>query len=938
MDLYQSFIAKSRYARYLPEENRREEWVETVARYFDFFEKHLKKNNNYTLTSKLRKELEDAVVNLEVMPSMRCLMTAGKALERNNIAGYNCSYLAVDDPKSFDEAMMILLCGTGVGFSVERQDIAKLPLIPNDWTSGSHIKVGDSKEGWVKALRLLITNLYKGRKPTWDVSAVRPAGTPLKTFGGRASGPEPLVELFEFVISTFKEAKGGRLNSLQCHDIMCKIGETVVVGGVRRSAMISLSNLSDRRMQGAKMGAWWEKSPQRALANNSICYTEKPDVNAFMKEWLALYESKSGERGIFNRVASEKQVLKNGRRKGGYAWGTNPCCFTGDMKLLTDKGYMSFFELSGKDVNIINDNGDVSFGKVWSSDIKEIVEVKFLNGMKSIKCTPDHIFKLNNSEECQARDLQGKRLKPFFKLKKEFDRESFFAGFIQGDGAINRLSSKDHKGLEIYIGEKDKDVGDLLGFDIGTHYSREAHSIATKYKLHPSTLPSRNLPEIMDTDFISGLYSANGCIIKGHRIAFKSTCEELIFQLQDHLKGIYNIDSYITINKPTEVKFSNGSYLCKKSYDLNISKREDITKFSENISFAQKYKQDDLTNLILLKAPYVCSVKKLGQEEVFDFTEPKNHWGIVEGVIVHNSEIILRPEQFCNLSEVVVRSNDTLKSLLRKVELATILGTFQSTLINLPYLRKVWTKNTEEERLLGVSLTGIMDNKMMVDNSRGNLASCLKSLKVKAIQTNASLAKELGIPQSAAINCVKPSGTVSQLVDSASGIHTRHAPYYIRRVRGDIKDPLTQFLIDKGVDHEPCVMKPNNTVVFSFPKKAPEGALINITAIEHLELWLTYQREWCEHKPSITVSVKENEWPEVGAWVWNHFDEVSGISFLPDDGGSYRQAPYEEIDKVKYEEMFARSIKEIDWSQMKEISDTTEGTQTLACTGGSCEI
>jgi ribonucleoside-diphosphate reductase alpha chain len=470
--------------------------------------------------------------------------------------------------------------------------------------------------------------LYKDEIPKWDVSKVRPAGSPLKTFGGRASGAAPLVELFEFVISVFKEAKGNRLNSLQCHDIMCKIGEVVVVGGVRRSAMISLSNLSDRRMQSAKMGAWWEKAGHRALANNSICYTEKPDVNAFMKEWLALYESKSGERGIFNRIASEKQVASLGRRETGHAWGTNPC-----------------------------------------------------------------------------------------------------------------------------------------------------------------------------------------------------------------------------------------------------------------------------------------------------------------------SEIILRPQQFCNLSEVVVRADDDLESLLRKVKLATILGTFQSTLTKLPYLRKVWTKNTEEERLLGVSLTGIMDNKMMSTDNL-NLKINLKVLRENAVRNNKIMAKELGIPQSTSITCVKPSGTVSQLVDSASGIHTRHSPYYIRRVRGDINDPLTKFLIEKGVENEPCVMRPHNTVIFSFPKKAPKGCPTrkNLTAIKHLELWKIYQESWCEHKPSITVSVLEDEWPEVGAFVWKNFDAISGISFLPEDGGSYKQAPYEEISKEQYEIMIGKSIESIDWSQMREISDTTEGAQTLACVSGVCEI
>jgi ribonucleoside-triphosphate reductase len=629
MDLYQEFIAKSRYCRFLPEANRREHWPETTARYLDFMRKHLLKNHGYEMPQTLYDELNQGMQELEDMPSMRAMMTAGPALDRDNTAGYNCAYLAVDDVKSFDEAMFILLCGTGVGFSVERQYINKLPEVPDLlFKSQTSIMVSDSKEGWAKSLRQLIALLYSGEIPTWDVSKVRPKGARLKTFGGRASGPEPLVELFEFVIAKFKGAEGRRLNSIECHDIMCKIGDVVVVGGVRRSAMISLSNLSDDRMRNAKSGAWWDTEKQRQLANNSICYTEKPEVGAFMREWLSLYDSKSGERGIFNRQASKNKVESIGRRDPNHEFGTNPC-----------------------------------------------------------------------------------------------------------------------------------------------------------------------------------------------------------------------------------------------------------------------------------------------------------------------SEIILRPNQFCNLSEVVARAGDTMESLVRKVQLAAILGTFQSTLTKFPYLRKVWQRNTEEERLLGVSITGIFDNKLLSTPGDG-LNRMLEILKREVVLTNKAYAEVLGIPQSTATTCVKPSGTVSQLVDSASGMHTRHSPYYIRRVRGDLKDPITKFMIDNGVTWEPCVSKPESTVIFSFPIKAPEGAKTrdDITAIEHLELWLAYQRHWCEHKPSITVSVKEHEWPEVGAFVWKHFDEISGVSFLPHDGGSYKQAPYEEIDQKTYEELYLTSIKSLEWGMMIEEEDSTTGTQELACTAGGCEV
>ena len=558
-------------------------------------------------------------------------MTAGVAANRDNTCMYNCSYLPVDDPKSFDEAMFILLCGTGVGFSVERQFISKLPDVPDQlFNSDTTIVVKDSKEGWAKAYRQLLSLLWAGEIPQWDIGLVRPAGAKLKTFGGRASGPAPLVDLFQFTIDKFKGATGRKLSSIECHDIMCKIGEVVVVGGVRRSAMISLSNLSDDRMRHAKSGMWWENQGQRALANNSVCYTEKPDMDTFMREWLALMESKSGERGVFNRQASKKQAAKNGRRDPDYEFGTNPC-----------------------------------------------------------------------------------------------------------------------------------------------------------------------------------------------------------------------------------------------------------------------------------------------------------------------SEIILRPYQFCNLTEVVVRATDTLEDLERKVRLATILGTIQSTYTHFPYLRKVWQRNTEEERLLGVSLTGIMDNPLMTSANKG-LEETLEHLRSIAVATNVEWAERLGIPVSTAITCVKPSGTVSQLVDSASGIHTRHSPYYIRTVRGDNKDPLTQFMKDQGIPSEPCVMKPDQTTVFSFPMKSPEGAVVrdDVSAMEQLKTWLIYQRHWCEHKPSVTVSVKDEEWMEVGAFVYEHFDEMSGVSFLPYDGGTYQQAPYQECGKSDYNTLKDLMPKSIDWSKLSEYEqeDNTSGMQTMACSGDSCEI
>lgn len=625
---YQQYIHLSRYSRWDKNEERRETFPETVSRYFDFFEEHTGPD---IVNSELREYMENKVLSLEVMPSMRCLMTAGPALKRENVAGYNCSYLPVDHPRAFDECLYILMNGTGVGFSVERDYINKLPAVSDTLEySDSVINVGDSKEGWARGFRELIGSLYQGSIPQWNMDKVRPAGALLKVFGGRASGPEPLEDLFRFTVDTFKDAAGRKLNSLQCHDIMCKIGDVVVVGGVRRSALISLSNLSDLRMRNAKVGEWNKANPQRALANNSVCYTEKPDnIGVFMEEWLALYLSKNGERGIFNRKAAKDHVRKLGRRDPDHEFGTNPC-----------------------------------------------------------------------------------------------------------------------------------------------------------------------------------------------------------------------------------------------------------------------------------------------------------------------SEIILRPNQFCNLTEVVCRPSDTKETLMDKIKAATILGTIQSTLTNFKYLRKIWTKNTEEERLLGVSLTGILDCPLLTEENP-NLEELLNDLRDYAVEVNREYADLLGINPSAAITCVKPSGTVSQLVNSASGIHARHSPYYIRTVRSDIKDPLTTFMINAGFPNEVDLSNSQN-VIFSFPVAAPENAICRTdkTALQQLRFWKIYATTWCEHKPSITVSIKEHEWLEVGAWLHDNFHYLSGIAFLNNDDHVYQQAPYTDINEQQYKEMLMTMPKDIDWTGLStyEKEDNTVASQELACAGGVCEI
>ena len=631
---YQNYIAISRYARWIEKENRRETWSETVERYVSYMQGRFEKLTKKKLDKKERDRWVDAITTLKVMPSMRALMTAGPALDKDNVAGFNCSYVAIDNVRTFDEIMYILMCGTGVGFSVERQYVDKLPEIAEKFhTTETVIKVRDSKIGWAKSYRELIAMLYAGQIPQFDVSLVRPAGAKLKTFGGRASGPDPLRDLFKFSIETFQKASGRKLNSIECHDIVCKIADVVVCGGVRRSALISLSNLSDIRMRDAKTGQWWDNNPQRSYANNSVAYTEKPDIGTFMKEWVSLYDSKSGERGIFNRVASQKMATRSGRRDGEHDFGTNPC-----------------------------------------------------------------------------------------------------------------------------------------------------------------------------------------------------------------------------------------------------------------------------------------------------------------------SEIVLRNKQFCNLSEVVVRPDDTEKTLKEKVEIATIFGTLQSTLSDFRYLTKQWKDNTEEERLLGVSLTGIMDNFILSGGAfnQAVLKSLLVNLKDHAIETNKKWAELLGVNQSTAITCVKPSGTVSQLVDSASGIHPRYSPYYLRTVRADKKDPLCDMMIDKGFHAEDDVMKPNDTKVIYFPMKSPVESVMRDakSAIEQLEIWKTYQLYWCEHKPSITVYVKEEEWLQVGAWVYENFDVMSGVSFLPHSDHSYKQAPYQEVDKKTYQEWLTKTPRNINWMDLTkyEKEDTTTSSKELACTAGACEI
>ncbi len=947
--LYSDFIAKRTYARWIEEAKKRESWEGSVGRYFNYTDSHV--------PDSLKDEWNNAqrlVTFKEVMPSMRGLWSAGPALEENNLALYNCAYIAMDEKEKFAEMLYILMHGTGVGFSVERQFIGLLPEVPTLVEADVCLIIEDSKLGWKAAYDNCILNLYSGYIPNFDYSEIRPKGARLKTFGGRASGHEPLKQLIEYTIRIFKNAQGRKLNSLEVHDLCCMIANCVVVGGVRRSACISFSNLSDQRLKHAKDGMFWQENPQRSMANNSIAYTEKPDSAIFMEEWLNLLRSGSGERGIFNTEAARRKANKMGRMEGEVR--ANPC-FTGNMRLLTESGYKSFYELEGQtNIKIKAIDGTITEGKVWCSGVKDTVAVSYRNpDYATITCTPDHVFMLADGTECEAKDLKGKRSKVFYKMKTYFDRIPFMAGFIQGDGNTGRLNSLTHKGMEVFIGVKDLDVAKLLNAEVvGTKwYSVEAKDIAEYYNLSAESLPTRDFPnytwkskeELLN--FLSGLWSANGCVIKGKRVSFKATNKNLVLYLQELLNKELKISSYITTNKVKEVKFSNGTYECKESYDLNIGKHKDIITFAENISFAQEYKRIDLDTLITLKSPIVSSVTANGISKVFDFTEPKFHWGVVEGVIVHNCvEALLLDRQLCNLTETVVRPTDNVDTLKEKIRAAVLIGCVQATYTNFPNVSPKWKDNCEAERLIGVSLTGTCDSPLLrkVNDSTREL---LASLKEYAYECAKEFAKELGINVPKQITLTKPSGTVSQLVNCASGLHPRYADYYIRRVRVNVKDPIARLLKDKGVPCNPEVgqtWEECNTIVFDFPMKSPRGSINRHmwTAIEQLEYWKMFNQYWCDGNPSVTIYVKEDEWVGVGAWVYQNWSQVCGLSFLPYDGGNYQLAPYEEVTAEKYHEatrLFSKLNIDLDSElDQYEQDDNTEGAKTYACVGGVCEI
>jgi len=769
--LYQEFIHLSRYSRWVPEEKRRETWEETVKRYFTFFEVHLKERTGYELKKSDRSELEKAILELKVMPSMRCLMTAGEALKRDEAAGYNCSFIAIDNPRSFDEILYILSCGTGVGFSVERQYVSQLPVIAESfYGTDSTIVVQDSRIGWAKALKELLGLLYQGQIPQIDTSKVRPAGAVLKTFGGRASGPQPLIELFNFCIRVFRSASGRKLQSIECHDIVCKIAEVIVVGGVRRSALISLSNLSDDRMRNAKSGQWWVENVQRALANNSACYTEKPDVAVFMDEWKSLYESRSGERGIFNLVAAKKSAEAGGRRDPLKVAGTNPCV-PGDTRILTKDGYVEIAKTVGKEVEIWN-GLEWSVVRPFSTGINDLMEITFSDG-SNLKCTPYHKFVLDDGrtkskivkrkeKRVEAKDLKlNDRLfkynMPAVKLSDAIDPtiDAYSQGFYSGDGCSDNTSS--------YLYETKYSCEPRLKGNFGKLESNR------KRWVHGAMLPKTFVPLnsslVYCLNWFAGLCDSDGTVTRDINSSGIQICSVDLEFLKDTKLMLSRLSVKAKIVDGREegtYTIATGTYVCKKQYRILVGNADTAKLISlglktERLVFDKIKPQRDARRFIT-----VVAVKNLDKkQETFCFTEPKNNTGTFEGIVTGQcAEILLRNRGFCNLSEVVVRADDTKESLLKKVELATILGTFQSTLTKFRYLTKDWEKNAEEERLLGVSLTGILDNEFLSTPSP-ELQTFLEELKDHAIKVNKKWATKLGIPQSVAITCVKPSGCQS---------------------------------------------------------------------------------------------------------------------------------------------------------------------------------
>jgi len=975
-DPYRGFIAKSRYARWLEEENRRETWSETVNRYIDFMADHMDKNYPGAISNDFWTEAADMILQHKVMPSMRALMTAGPALERSNVAGYNCSFMPVDSLRSFDEALYILMNGTGLGFSVETKYVCQLPVMPNAFRQVKDVVVvGDSKEGWAKAYRQLINHLVNGQIPVIDPTQLRPAGARLKTFGGRSSGPQPLIDLFDFTIKIFVQAAGRQLTDIEVHDIMCKIGDVVVVGGVRRSALISMSDLDSFDMAKAKSGAWWEDYGHRRLANNSATYYAKPSIGEFLREWTSLYESKSGERGIVN-MADLKSNKNAPRRDTSKIAGLNPC-LTGETWVITEDGPRQISDILNVETKLmLNGKLNDSTG-FFKTGTKQVFRINTRFG-HTVRATQDHRFMTTDGWKSLSDILPGDSLVLSNNNGATWggpgtENQGYVLGLLVGDGCVSgsrALIDVWENGLDIK--HKVESVVDDAEFKLQTQVGEEkkwrlSSRTVTEWARQFGLLDNKRVTKEIESassdfyhGFLRGYFDADGSVqgdrIKGRSVRLTSISLDNLGGVQRML-GRLGILGKIYARRDAGVKMLPDSnremspYYCQALSEVIIS-RESIGVFANKIGFVDSAKAKKLADMLsgtrsMYKSKFeaeVLSIEPEGIEDVYDAIVPDVNAFDANGIYTHNcGEIKLRPYQFCNLTEVIIEEDDDITSLSNKVNVASILGTIQSSFTNFRYLRKIWKDNCEEERLLGVSLTGQFGNKLMSGREgTDELAKALNIMRLTAITANMVIADAMGINCSAAITTVKPSGTVSQLTATSSGMHPWHNDYYIRSVRQDNKDPLTEFMKFQGVPNEPDVMNPEGTTVFYFPQKAPEGAVtrLQLSAIDHLEFWKTYKLNWTEHNPSVTINVRENEWIEVANWVYKNWEHVGGISFLPYSEHTYQQAPYQDTDESGYNQFQADMPKEIDWNMLSlfEAEDNTTGSQTLACTSSACEI
>ena len=922
----------TKYSRYLDKDKRRESWEELVNRNRKMHLKTFPK-----LTNEINRVYDNYVLSKKVLPSMRSLQFGGTPIELNHSRVYNCAYFPAKDIKFFPELMFLLLGGTGVGYSVQKHHVIQIPPIsvPKKYRK---FVIEDSISGWADSVKILLKSFTSGiSRPKFDYSQIRPKGARLVTAGGSAPGPAPLKVCLTKLENILENADGRKLTTIEVHEIACHIADAVLSGGIRRAAMIAFFSLDDYDMLTCKSSNWWELHPEFARCNNSVVLERgKVTYEDFKILWNRVKESGAGEPGFM--WTNDKEILGNP-------------CFSGDEKLLTYQGYKTFEELSDiGEIEIINKDGNVCKSKVWKTGEKETIKFTNSLGEKTV-CTPDHIWMTTENKEIPACDLKGKRLMPYL-----FDNSNYIdlyvkLGFIQGDGGLGRLSSITHKGFEINIGKNDSDVLNLFGYKnkegCYSYYTREFYEVCKDLGFDNKSLPERTLPSkfnnfsnLQKLSFLRGLFSANGSTVKGHRVSFKSSCKKLILELQAILSE-YNISTYYTTNKDREQKFVNDMYKMKESYDLNLASYRDLVWFYENIGFVQKYKMDSLYNTILEKSPLIRKVENNGSENVYDFSEPTTHWGVVNGYIAHNcNEISLRPYCFCNLTEINASSIESQEDFNDRCSAAAFLGTIQAFYTDFYYLRNEWKNVAEEESLLGISKTGIASNKLNnIDLAEG---------VGFAIKTNKEISEIIGINPAKRLTTIKPAGTTSLVLGTSSGIHAYHAPFYLRRMRIGKDEAIYSYLkevLDELIEDE--YFKPHEQAVVTIPQKAPEGAIFRKESpLDLLERSKYFYQNWVlpghisgenTHNISITVSIKDHEWDIVGEWMWSNKNYYNGISVLPYDGGNYKQAPFEECTEETYNRLYNK-LKKINLTQIKETTDNTDLTGELACGGGSCEI